>query len=336
MRQQYIFKLQYRELTLMTNKPIKILIILSLIPLNTLYSNHVMAKKKSPPVLMWADNKNYTYHLSADAACESSISKITWILSATYEFKEGFGHGCFQIFADNAPGGTESTWAQNWATPILGCKEGYTYSSHTDACESAGSHNGSKCTVGNPIEIANGVKVESTIDFTLSNKNHPLHITRNYSSRIHSIPRPLGVGWYLDPYHYSASFNLSLGSILLKRGMSEQWLFNQIDDSTIYQAEFAPHLLIESLDDGSFKFVGGQYDEEVYDTHGRLISIKMDENQHFLYYSDEGLFSSEIKYSPLKSITDKFGNTFKIIYNEEGYISGVQFQDKTIINYIVD
>jgi YD repeat-containing protein len=186
---------------------------------------------------------------------------------------------------------------------------------------------------GNPVEVATGRKVETTVDWT-SGGTSPLTFSRKYSSLYHLAGAPaysrLGVGWRSN-FDSSAAYEFSTGIFIPTQADSGDRIHIVLPDSNEYSFRLNASVWKPLLPRPSTTLAGGvfwdQYrtdldvaltvaagsvelraesgEKYTYDLEGRLVKIVYPTGySQFLFYS--GKFNTKV--------TDSFGRTITFEY----------------------
>jgi len=184
---------------------------------------------------------------------------------------------------------------------------------------------------GNPINIGTGNKFQQEIDYAGAGP-FPLTITRYYNSRSVNSVRHWGIGWTSYYDRRIQFFGTGATSVTAHRHDGRAIYFSPSGQGWIPDADTADR--IERRTDAGGAFLGWRLTTaegaiELYDTQGRLVSIR----------SREG-FMQSLAYDPvtgrLATVADPFGRTLTFTFDSDGRISRVRDPAGNLYTYEFD
>jgi YD repeat-containing protein len=273
---------------------------------------------------------NSGYYFTADDACEAAMPNSNFV-SQGASYDVDYGLGCLVRALFHSP--PHDIFGQGLIKAVKVCPEGFVYDS--GKCELP---DDDTCKVGNPISIASGIKKQLEVDFSLpGNGTIPLQISRYYSSFLMKDVSNYGYGWTLKPYYFHIE-NVPLEQkIYVYRSPNRRWLFT-LDSGSIYRSADMPDVVLESVVDSEgeyWRLKGSLYDQEIYSREtGMLLKLVKNGYQQNLIYSDIST-PDNIASRPnlLITISDSFGRSLDLFYDDENLLSHVDFDNDTILTY---
>ena len=201
-------------------------------------------------------------------------------------------------------------------TPALACdNDAATNDGENDDCDSSKNNGGggcpdstdTSCTAGDPINVANGNKYESEIDF-ISAGPSPLILKRSYNSSFVGVSS-FGAGWR-GPYSRSITlFSPNVANITRDDG--KVLTFTNTSPSTLpWSTTSDVNTALKQVSPNGWQYLTGNFETENYDANGKLTSV-----------TDRAGLTQTMGYDALgrlATVTNPFGRSLVFNYTGAG------------------